>query len=81
VKISATRAGVAAIEDSIAAGRSINVTLIFSIDRYVEVGIDYNDVVETLETEGIQKFSDAFSKLLSGLQRKAEALTATGDQR
>ena len=41
VKIPATRAGVAAIEDSIAAGRSINVTLIFSIDRYVEVARAY----------------------------------------
>jgi transaldolase len=41
VKIPATRAGVAAIEDSIAAGRSINVTLIFSLDRYVEVARAY----------------------------------------
>ena len=41
VKIPATRAGVAAIEDSIAAGRSINVTLIFSVDRYVEVARAY----------------------------------------
>jgi transaldolase len=41
VKIPATRAGLAAIEDSIAAGRSINVTLIFSIDRYVEVARAY----------------------------------------
>ena len=41
VKIPATRGGVAAIEDSIAAGRSINVTLIFSIDRYVEVAHAY----------------------------------------
>jgi transaldolase len=41
VKIPATRAGVAAIEDSIAAGRSINVTLIFSIDRYAEVARAY----------------------------------------
>jgi transaldolase len=41
VKIPATRAGLAAIEDSIAAGRSINVTLIFSIARYVEVARAY----------------------------------------
>jgi transaldolase len=37
VKIPATAAGVVAIEDSIAAGRSINVTLIFSIERYVQI--------------------------------------------
>ena len=43
VKIPATQPGVAAIEDSIADGRSINVTLIFSIDRYVEVARAYRD--------------------------------------
>jgi len=41
VKIPATREGVAAIEDSIAWGRSINVTLIFSVDRYVEAAHAY----------------------------------------
>jgi transaldolase len=41
VKIPATREGVAAIEDSIAWGRSINVTLIFSINRYVETARAY----------------------------------------
>lgn len=43
VKIPATRPGVAAIEDSIAAGRSINVTLIFSVERYVAVAHAYLD--------------------------------------
>jgi transaldolase len=43
VKIPATTPGVAAIEDSIADGRSINVTLIFSIGRYVEVARAYRD--------------------------------------
>jgi transaldolase len=33
VKIPATKPGVVAIEDSIAAGRSINVTLVFSVER------------------------------------------------
>ena len=41
VKIPATREGVAAIEDAIAWGRSINVTLIFSINRYVETARAY----------------------------------------
>jgi transaldolase len=41
VKIPATTAGILAIEDSIAAGLSINVTLIFSLDRYVEVARAY----------------------------------------
>jgi transaldolase len=37
VKIPATDPGLAAIEDSIAAGYSINVTLIFSVERYTAV--------------------------------------------
>jgi transaldolase len=37
IKIPATRAGLAAIEATIAAGISVNVTLIFSVDRYAEV--------------------------------------------
>src|SRR6476619_3914123 len=37
IKIPATAPGVGAIEDSIAAGRAINVTLIFSLERYAEV--------------------------------------------
>lgn len=37
VKIPATKEGVPAIEEMIAAGRSINVTLIFSLDRYEAV--------------------------------------------
>src|SRR3982751_72622 len=37
VKIPATEPGVGAIEDMIAAGKSINVTLIFSLDRHKEV--------------------------------------------
>ncbi len=41
VKIPATEPGVGAIEDSIAAGRSINVTLIFSLDRYAAVAEAY----------------------------------------
>ncbi len=37
VKIPATRPGLGAIEDCIAQGRSINVTLIFSLERYAAV--------------------------------------------
>jgi transaldolase len=52
VKIPATIAGVAAIEDSIAAGRSINVTLIFSIDRYVEVAYAYMRGLTRFQADG-----------------------------
>jgi transaldolase len=37
VKIPATAEGVPAVEDCIAAGISVNITLIFSLDRYAEV--------------------------------------------
>jgi len=37
VKIPATRAGLPAIEDATAAGHSVNITLIFSLQRYAEV--------------------------------------------
>ncbi len=30
-------------------------------------GVDYDDIVETLETEGVQKFADSFTALLSGI--------------
>jgi transaldolase len=41
VKIPATKPGLPAIEDMIAKGKSINVTLIFSLQRYVEVAEAY----------------------------------------
>lgn len=52
VKIPATRPGLAAIEDAIAKGRSINVTLIFSLRRYAEVAESYVRGIERLIAEG-----------------------------
>ncbi len=52
VKIPATRPGLAAIEDVVAKGRSINVTLIFSLRRYAEVAESYLRGVERLIAEG-----------------------------
>jgi transaldolase len=46
VKIPATPEGVPAIQQMIAEGRSINVTLIFSLDRYLEVIDAYLDGLE-----------------------------------
>jgi transaldolase len=40
------------------------------------VGIDYDDVVATLEKEGVQKFSDSFTELLDGVKAKREAVAA-----
>ena len=52
VKIPATRPGLAAIEDVIAKGHSINVTLIFSLRRYAEVAESYVRGLERLVAEG-----------------------------
>src|SRR3990172_5770560 len=48
VKIPATVPGLGAIEDSIAAGRPINVTLIFSLERHAAVAAAYVRGVERL---------------------------------
>jgi transaldolase len=48
VKIPATKAGLPAIEEMIARGRNINVTLIFSLQRYAEVAEAYIKGLERL---------------------------------
>jgi transaldolase len=52
VKIPATKPGLAAIEEVIAKGRSINVTLIFSLRRYAEVAESYVRGLERLVAAG-----------------------------
>jgi len=52
VKIPATKPGLAAIEDVISKGRSINVTLIFSLQRYEDVAESYVRGLERLVAEG-----------------------------
>src|SRR3712207_4695792 len=52
VKIPATREGLPAIEESIAAGISVNVTLIFSLERYREVAQAYIRGLERLVQGG-----------------------------
>src|SRR5438132_2350089 len=52
VKIPATKPGLPAIEDMIAAGKSINVTLIFSLERHAEVMEAYIRGLERLVAAG-----------------------------
>jgi transaldolase len=52
VKIPATKPGLAAIEDVVAQGHSINVTLIFSLRRYAEVAESYVRGIERLIAAG-----------------------------
>ena len=39
-------------------------------------GIDLDDVFETLEREGVEKFSDSFAELLEGIREKRGAMAA-----
>src|SRR4051794_5933332 len=47
-------------------------------DDLREAGIDYDDVIATLEKEGVEKFSDSFRQLLDDVKSKRDELaTAT----
>ncbi len=39
-----------------------------TLDRMAEVGVDYDDVVQTLEDEGVEKFADSWKELLEGVE-------------
>ena len=43
-------------------------------EELAKVGVDYDDVTETLEQEGVQKFADSFTELLEGVRAKREAI-------
>jgi len=44
------------------------------LDDLRAAGIDYDDVTDTLEREGVQKFADSFDELLDGITEKRGAL-------
>jgi transaldolase len=45
-------------------------------DDLEAAGIDYDDVVDTLEREGVQKFADSFRKLFADIESKRDQLVA-----
>jgi transaldolase len=45
-------------------------------DSVAEAGVDYDDVVVTLEREGVEKFADSFRELLGGVQVKRGELVS-----
>jgi transaldolase len=47
-----------------------------TLSRFAEAGIDYDEVVETLEREGVQKFADSFKELIEGVAAKRDELVA-----
>jgi transaldolase len=74
VKIPATPEGLPAIEEMIARGRSINVTLIFSLQRYVEVADAYTRGVERLVAAGgdLTKVASVASFFVSRVDTEAD---------
>jgi transaldolase len=46
------------------------------LDELAAAGVDYDDVTETLEAEGVQKFADSFEELLEGIRAKRAELAA-----
>jgi transaldolase len=47
-----------------------------TLDALAEAGVDYDDVTETLEHEGVEKFADSFKELLGEVARKRDTLVA-----
>jgi transaldolase len=45
-------------------------------ERVAAAGVNYDDVVVTLEQEGVQKFSDSFRELLDGVKAKRGELVS-----
>jgi transaldolase len=39
-------------------------------EQIAEAGVDYDDVTDTLEREGVQKFIDSFTELMEGIKAK-----------
>jgi transaldolase len=85
VKIPATKPGLAAIEDVIAQGRSINVTLIFSLRRYAEVAESYLRGLERLiaaggDPRGVASVASFFvSRIDTEADRRLEELKSGGN--
>jgi transaldolase len=46
------------------------------LEALAEAGVDYDDVVATLEREGVEKFSDSLRQVLEGIEAKRAALVA-----
>jgi transaldolase len=47
-----------------------------TLEAFEQAGIDYDDVVETLEREGVEKFAKSFQQLFADVEAKRDALVA-----
>lgn len=87
IKIPATEAGLPAITDSIALGISVNVTLIFSIERYKQVmdaylsGLERRAQAEAFsDFEGLESVASFFvSRMDTEVDKRLEAAGADAD--
>jgi transaldolase len=59
------------VADTLASGLDEAQELFAELER---AGVDYADVTDTLEREGVQKFSDSFEELLEGIRAKRNEL-------
>jgi transaldolase len=47
-----------------------------TLEAFAAAGIDYDDVVETLEREGVEKFAKSFQQLFADVEAKRDAMVA-----
>jgi transaldolase/glucose-6-phosphate isomerase len=78
VKIPATKEGLPAIQDQIAKGHNINITLIFAVDRYDEVVDAYLSGLEKLQKRGgdLSKVASVASFFVSRVDTKVDKMLA-----
>jgi transaldolase len=46
------------------------------LQKLAEAGVDYDDVTDTLEQEGVQKFCDSFELIVESIKAKRGSLAA-----
>ncbi len=46
------------------------------LEQFAAAGVDYDDVTDTLEAEGVQKFSDSFQQIVESIRAKRGSLAA-----
>ncbi len=46
------------------------------MSRLAEAGVDYDDVTDTLEAEGVKKFADSFEEIVESIRAKRSSLAA-----
>ncbi|HWT23315.1 MAG TPA: transaldolase [Solirubrobacteraceae bacterium] len=47
-----------------------------TLQAFADAGIDYDDVVQTLEREGVEKFAKSFEQLFADVESKRDAMVA-----